>query len=234
MSDVAAAPSGVDSEMIHRAIAMLAPPGGVFEIRALNVPGYGKPSTWAGYFNDRSKAAHCVYALDRKKPGGIYLVLNEINPALLARSPNIMTENPKATTSDADIVRRRWLPIDFDPKRPSGISSNEDEHCAAEDIARECAAWLSSQGWPQPILADSGNGSHLLFRIDLPNDDGSTAIVKNTLAAVASRFSGRVVDVDTSVYNAARIWKLYGTTARKGHDMPDRPHRIAKLIEVPE
>ena len=42
------------------------------------------------------------------------------------------------------------------------------------------------------------------------------------------------MDVDLKVFNAARIWKLYGTVARKGHDMNDRPHRAARLVEVPE
>jgi hypothetical protein len=42
------------------------------------------------------------------------------------------------------------------------------------------------------------------------------------------------VKIDASVFNAARIWKLPGTMACKGADMPDRPHRIARLIEVPK
>ena len=37
--------------------------------------------------------------------------------------------------------------------------------------------------------------------------------------------------VDQSTFNAARIWKLYGTVARKGDDMPDRPHRISWALE---
>jgi hypothetical protein len=42
------------------------------------------------------------------------------------------------------------------------------------------------------------------------------------------------VSVDTGVYNAARIWKLYGTIACKGDNTPERPHRPARFIEVPE
>ena len=133
--------------------------------------GRGKPCTAAGYFTDLDKAVQAAAALDKRKAAGVYLVLNEINPALLARSPNQTTDYPDPTTSDGDITRRRWLPLDFDPTRPAGISSTEDEHCTAEDVARQCAAWLYSLGWPAPILADSGNGAHLLYRIDLPNDE---------------------------------------------------------------
>ena len=35
------------------------------------------------------------------------------------------------------------------------------------------------------------------------------------------------------MFNAARIWKLYGTICRKGDSTEDRPHRVAKLLEVP-
>ncbi len=40
--------------------------------------------------------------------------------------------------------------------------------------------------------------------------------------------------VDTTTHNPARILKLYGTIAAKGDSTPDRPHRLAKLLSVPE
>ena len=42
------------------------------------------------------------------------------------------------------------------------------------------------------------------------------------------------VKVDLKVHNAARITKLYGTMARKGHDTTDRPHRRSELVYVPD
>jgi len=223
-----------DIAEIRRALDLLAVPGGVVEIRALKIPGRGKPHGAAGYFLDRDKAAEAAVALDNRKAGGVYLVLNEINQALLARSPDKTSDHLDPLTGDGDIIRRRWLPLDFDPTRPAGISASEEEHCNAEDVARQAAAWLSSLGWPAGTLADSGNGAHLLYPVDLSNDEASAALVRDAIAAVAERFTGGGVDVDLKVFNAARIWKLYGTTARKGHDMPDRPHRVARLVEVPE
>ena len=222
-----------DVAEISRALDLLTVPGGVVEIRGLKIPGRGKPYGAAGYFLDLDKAAEVAAALDNRKAGGVYLVLNEIEPALLARSPDLASDHLDPLTGDGDIIRRRWLPLDFDPKRPAGISADEAEHCAAEDTARNCAAWLSSMGWAAGILADSGNGAHLLYRIDLPNNETSAALVRDCIAAVADRFTGGGVDVDLKVFNAARIWKLYGTTARKGHDMPDRSHRVARLVNVP-
>jgi hypothetical protein len=93
---------------------------------------------------------------------------------------------------------------------------------------------LRDQGWPEPVVGDSGNGYHLLYRIDLPNDRGSLELVKGVLEALAFKFSDEAVEVDTTTCNAARIWKLYGTTARKGDDAGDRPHRRSRLLKVPE
>lgn len=45
--------------------------------------------------------------------------------------------------------------------------------------------------------------------------------------------SGGFVQRD-EYYNAARIWKLYGTLACKGDNIPARPHRIAEILETPE
>ena len=92
--------------------------------------------------------------------------------------------------------------------------------------------WVTIAG-PSPIYADSGNGAHLLYAIDLPNDDASRELLQNCLAACAFMVGDDVVKVDTSVYNASRICKLYGTMACKGATMADRPHRIAEILEVP-
>ena len=115
---------------------------------------------------------------------GIYVTLNPVAPALLARAANHVIEWAKHTTSDADIQGRIWLPIDFDPVRPSGISSTDAEHTAALERAQACRGWLASLGWPQSVYADSGNGAHLLYRIDLPNDPPTTALLQQCLAAL--------------------------------------------------
>lgn len=207
--------------------------GDVVEIRALRVPGRGRPYTVAGYFDSSEAAGKAVAELEKcRQPGGVYCTLNEVNPALLARSPNQLTDYLDCLTSDGDILRRRWLPLDFDAIRPSGISSTNSEHDAALQVARDTRDWLAELGWPAPIVADSGNGAHLLYRIDLPADDDG--LVGQCLAAIAAKMSTPAVAVDTSVTNPARIWRLYGTTARKGHPTADRPHRRSRIIEVPE
>ena len=139
-----------------------------------------------------------------------------------------------STTSDADILRRRWLPIDIDPLRPSGVSSTDEEHGLALAKADEVARWIAGLGFPEPVRADSGNGAHLLYRIDLPNDEAATALVKSCLATLDALFSDDRVNVDTANFNAARIWKLYGTVSRKGDNTPDRPHRRSRILSAPD
>jgi hypothetical protein len=207
--------------------------GGVVEVRAL-----ADYATHSGYFDDFAKCAAAAEALDADpEVRGIYVTLNAVDPALLARRANrvkMRLSRSDATTSDADILRRRWLPIDLDPVRPSGVSSTEEEHAAALRRADEIALWLDEQGFPHPVRADSGNGAHLLYAIDLPNDDPSTALVKGVLATLDALFSDETVTVDTANFNAARIWKLYGTCSRKGDNTPERPHRRARVLSVPE
>jgi hypothetical protein len=97
-----------------------------------------------------------------------------------------------------------------------------------------CQAWLTQRGWPEPVYADSGNGAHLVYAIDLPNDAASSELVKAVLTALAHLFSDEVVKVDASTSNAARIFKLYGTLACKGDNTADRPHRRAAILSAPE
>ena len=69
---------------------------------------------------------------------------------------------------------RRWLLVDADPVRDPHVSATETEKRTAHEIAQQIRADLAAQGWPAPILADSGNGYHLLYRVDLPGADGGT------------------------------------------------------------
>ncbi len=203
------------------------------EIRAL---GKRKGVVQSGYYRDHGKLDDTIKILDTTgEHKGIYFVLNKINPALFARRPDALGQPGEsiATTSDADITERRWLPFDFDPNRPSEISSSDSEHEDAINRAKEVREYLRELGWPEPVLADSGNGAHLLYRIDLPNTTEATELVESVLKAIDALFSDDVVKVDTKNYNAARIWKAYGTWARKGANMPDRPWRKSQILQVP-
>ena len=223
------------------ALQLLVPAGGVFEVRAVG------DRTASGYFDadHLEQAAKAIEALDAAGTySGIYVTLNPVNPALLSRRSNRIETRlglKEATTADADIIRRRWFPVDIDVKRPSGISSTDEEHAAALEVAGNVAGFLSEFfGFPAPVRCDSGNGAHLLYRIDLPNDDESRSLIERCLKGLGAAFDRSPtedrpgVEIDQTTFNAARIWKLYGTVARKGDNTPERPHRRARIIEAPE
>jgi hypothetical protein len=84
------------------------------------------------------------------------------------------------------------------------------------------------------VVADSGNGCHLLYRVNLANDEATTQLMKRVLEALSHRFSDAKVEIDIKPHNAARICKLYGTLACKGDNVAGRPHRLAQIIKQPE
>lgn len=219
---------------IRYSLELIAEPGSVFEIR-----GVGE-RIGSGYFDTDhiSDAANIIHKIDSAgKYSGIYVTLNPPNPDLLSRRANRFEWNLRdgKTTADADIIRRRWLLIDTDAQRASGISASQEEHDAAIDMANQISSFLSEIfGFPAPVKADSGNGGHLLYRIDLPNDKASTDLIQSLLNGLNGAFTDEKIKVDTTVYNPARISKLYGTVARKGDDTPNRPHRKSRILEMPD
>ncbi|MGE3109816.1 MAG: YfjI family protein [Phycisphaerales bacterium] len=224
-------------EAIEAALRLMFRAGDVFEVRALNLrdrPGSTRKTTGSGYFMYQrvDEAARLIAELDaQERATGIYVTINPVNPALVARADHRINADAKQTTSDADVTRRRWLPIDIDPVRPSGISSSNEEHALAEQRARDIVAYLRDLGWPEPVVADSGNGFHVLYAIDLAVDEDG--LVQRVLEALADRFDDDCVKIDRKVFNPARIWKAYGTVARKGDPTDDRPHRRAQIRQVP-
>lgn len=216
----------------RRLFALLAPDSGsVVELRALGVRGVRGTGVVSGYFDEVEKFVAAAASLDGRAEG-VYATLNPVRPELLARANNRLVEGPRRTTSDDEIVGRRHLLVDADASRPAGISASAEEQEAAIVVAREVVAHLASVGFPAPIAADSGNGAHALYRIDVPADDDG--LVQRVLDALAFRFNTARVKIDTAVANPARICKLYGTVACKGDATPERPHRRSAILLVPE
>jgi hypothetical protein len=210
-------------------------PGMVIELRILGVidnPKY-PPFTLAGYYDHDHLDELARVAMEwTPRAEGVYVTINPVSPDLLARAANRVIKRPKSTTSDAEIDRRIGLVIDADPRRPAGISATGEEVKLALERIRHLVAELTRRGWPEPILAFSGNGGHARYSIDLPVDDGG--LVERVLKALGPQYSDDRVEIDARLFNAARIIKLYGTAARKGDYVPDRPHRWSRVIRVPD
>lgn len=227
----------IDSIEVIRALKAFFRPKDVFEIRVLEATTqeYYRPHTEAGYF-DYEHIEAVPQALQRLKGyKGVYVTANPVTPALIARSANRIQDikrNP--TTSDKDILQRRWLLVDCDAVRPSGIASNSEEHQHAINRANEIKLALETSQLKfecEPIMTDSGNGAQLMYPIDIDIEDNS--LIQQVLYGLNSVFSDKLVDIDVTVHNPARIWRLPGTWNVKGDEFGDRVHRQAKIIQLP-
>jgi len=213
---------------IEEFMELIRAPGEVAEVRIFS----DRNGTVSGYFDNWKDLREAVSFYNGKN--SIFVTINPVDPDLKARADNRLKTYAQTTTSDKDIVKRTTLLVDLDPVRASGISAKENEHQAAIELAEEIKKDLTNSGWSDPIVASSGNGAHLLYRIDLPNDQESRDLLQNTLEALDFQYSSEDVKVDTSNYNAARISKLIGTVTTKGDDTDDRPHRRSRILSKPE
>lgn len=227
----------VDTPEIERAIRLLVEPNATYEIRAIATTKYGTgEEIRSGYFRGVTAPAVVAHA-DTRDVQGCYITLNPVDPALHARrADRIARVGKDDTTKDHHITRRTRLLMDVDPDRVTKISSSDAEHRASLDLAAEIEHELRERGWPDPIRADSGNGGHLVYAIDLPTDDGG--LVERVLAAANARWGCEVdgvkLKIDETNHNPARITKLYGTIARKGDNVAERPHRMSCVLSAPE
>lgn len=143
------------------------------------------------------------------------------------------------TTKDRDVRAYTIMVVDVDPERqPRDRSASDAEKAEALAVAEAIRAWFHGIG-VKPLLADSGNGYHLLVPlVAATGDDGPQAArdAQRLLALLDAQFSTPGAKVDRSTFNPSRILKLYGTAAVKGEHSTEYPHRLSaiNLNDIPE
>ncbi len=207
-------------------LSLLHEPDEIVEIRSIDP----KPVI-SGYFRADSPAI--AKELSRYPNRTFYQTMNRVKSACYARDQHErLIERPRETTTDSDIAGYQWLLIDADPVRPSGVSASREEKEAARRVAGMTMKKLMAMGFSEPVVADSGNGYHLLFHIHASTTEKQ--VLADFLSVLDMWFSTELVKIDTAVFNPARITKLYGTIATKGSSTPERPHRRSGIIRKPE
>ena len=149
-------------------LQLLHEPDDVVEIRSIDP----KPVI-SGYFKAGSPAIQSELA---KYPNRtFYQSLNPVKSACYARAQHErLIERPQETTSDNDIAGYSWILIDADPVRPSGVSASKPEKEAARKVAATAMKKLMALGFSEPVVGDSGNGYHLLFRVHACKEEKQT------------------------------------------------------------
>jgi P4 family phage/plasmid primase-like protien len=234
MSDASLEEMGAE---IRRTLGTLHNEGDVIELRI------SKNGAWgSNYYTNFDKLIKDVVRLEREKHPKYqyYITLNELNPEVRLRRSVLEWGNAaKPTTENADVIRRRFIYVDIDPERASGVSASDAGKEAARHAMERACDFLRAEGFSEPIVADSGNGYWLLWRVDLPielkkGDKENAAFHKALIRYISANVEHSGVKFDEGVTNAARIVKLFGTTARKGDNSPKQPHRPSRLVTVPK
>ena len=219
----------INEETIRRWWDIFVKDNGFTEVRILGRFQY------SGYFDNVDSIIQAIKPYADMDDEQMYFVLNKIDSACFGRQQSgKIVKSPKITTNDNDIIRRCFVFVDFDPVRKSGTNASNEEFELAHKKAQDVFRFLREKGFSEPIICKSGNGLHLTYKVDFPNDDETTEIIKHFYEYLGSLFSDDKVDIDTKVFNLARLCKLYGTTAKKGANLQDRPWRMSEIIYVPK
>ena len=194
----------------------------------------GNNKTASGYYKNIENLLRDVERMDAEDRFQIYFTLNCIEESCYSREQcEKVVWKPKNTTTDNDIKGRYWILIDLDPKRPAGTSSSNDEYEKAHMKAIEVYRYLMDMGFYEPVVCSSGNGWHLLLPCKIGISTETNDVVNKFLKVLSMLFTDDSIDIDVKVGNPARICKLYGTMAKKGTNIPERPHRMAKIVKTP-
>lgn len=195
----------------------------------------GNSKTASGYYKNIENLVRDVERMDAEDKFQIYFTLNCIEESCYSREQcEKVVWKPKNTTTDNDIKGRYWILIDLDPKRPAGTSSSNEEYEKAHMKAIEVYRYLMDMGFYEPVVCSSGNGWHLLLPCKIGISSETNDVVNKFLRVLSMLFSDESIDIDVKVGNPSRICKLYGTMAKKGTNIPNRPHRMARIVKTPE
>jgi archaellum biogenesis ATPase FlaH len=194
----------------------------------------GSNKTASGYFTNADALIEAIEPYTEAY--NVYFTLNKINPACYGREQkDKIILKPKNTTTDSEVIGRDWVLIDLDAKRLTGVCATSEEATRAYNKGKEVHKFLINNGFYEPIVVFSSSGIHLYLRCALINNDENTKLIKRFLEALAMLFSDEYVDVDTKVFNPARISRLMGSYSCKGaNNDPTRPQRKCRFLKIPD
>lgn len=185
-----------------------------------------------GFFNERE----ALIASAKKASGSfqVYVSLNHRRPTAnkYEKSNHLFPAKRDFGGKNSDVDKIRKILIDIECRRGKEIPASAQEidraglvtdqiaKCLFEKFSIECSKFLS------------GNGFHLIFRVNLKKNSETDGKIRKFLTDLGKKFDDADISIDTSVHDPARVCKLYGTMSVKGTASVDRPHRLAKVLKI--
>ena len=205
----------IDMDTVRRALLLLVDPDEYVFLQSLN-----HNASVCLHGGDRQAIESWVVANSSAR--GLYFGINPI--VKIDRSSRV-----------GDVTRRRWILIDIDRNKAlqPDDPATENEHEDAMELTFEVQSYLSDIGFPAPIQVDSGNGYHLYYRVDLPNDDASRDLVRDFLKLLDNTFSCEKGKIGSECFDSRRISRIPGTWSRRGTASKDRPYRQSRIVYSP-
>jgi len=138
-----------------------------------------------------------------------------------------------SNVKDKDIEARRHIFIDIDRAKKADCPATDAEVQHAINLSQNIRRFMSECGWTEPLVVMSGNGVHLYYELNYAaNTPELTEQIRGLLQLLGDKFDNGHVKVDPGVYNASRITKVIGTTAKKGIESPGRPYRKVRILNA--
>lgn len=234
-------PSGApshDADMMRRSLELLAPQD---EDECVEVLLFAKAKPLGSAFINRAGVNRVVDLALEEPFDAAYVRPNPVaRTTALEKNPVLnlffQSESGKCATR-ADIAKRNWLLVDCDPERPTNTAASDSAHEAALELAGLIRAYLTENGTRGTVLADSGNGAHVLIPLaGLPVDDYHNGLCLDFLKGLHAVFYAKDGNckVDICTHDAPRLLRWYGTLNSKGPHTLERPHRRSALLDLPE
>ena len=160
-----------------------------------------------------SPAVICDSLADPRVAGlNAYVCVNPPRADILERrkiAPDTLFSPRKGQcTADSDVPAHILLPVDFDPRRPTGTASTPEQVDLAARQRDLVIEYLIKHGVPDPAAtALSGNGAHGYHRTNLSNNDETRFLLTAYYSCLARRFGTADAIFDKSVRSPAQLMR---------------------------
>ena len=140
--------------------------------------------------------------------------------------------NPRKNRSGGsieDIARIACIPWDIDSDHPKNEPATEEEKTQAQQLLYGFLKWNKKLGFNNPYIDDSGNGFHIINKVDIKFDDYKQIDrkLKNFFKEAKAVFPSL-----DNISDLPRIIRVPGTWNIKGTHTKERPHRQAIILQT--